>query len=192
LKIDDSCLAKLKGAEIPADEILGQGPRINVQVLIEALINCRRKAGFSCEDTGAFLAGIQSLCLVADLVIQTHQVGPASAEKYQFSVYDALIMSAALIAGCTTLWSEDMNDGLLVEEQLRIVNLYSWLQNGRQPRNRSVGWKNCKVVIIARASANPTSPPVQAAFSPKTAASWRVHVVCVRASPLAGHISPEA
>jgi predicted nucleic acid-binding protein len=108
-----------------AEGILGQGPRISVQVLNEALVNCRRKAGLSWEDTTAFLAGIQSLCVVEDLTIQTHQVGRALAEKYQLSVYDAMIVSAALIAGCTTLWSEDMHDGLLVEDQLRVVNPFS-------------------------------------------------------------------
>ena len=108
-----------------AEEILGQGPRISVQVLNEAMVNCRRKAGLSWEDTGAILEAIQSLCPVEDLTVQTHQVGRALAEKYQLSVYDAMIVSAALIAGCTTLWTEDMHDGLLVEDRLRIVNPFA-------------------------------------------------------------------
>lgn len=108
-----------------AEEILGQGPRISVQVLKEAMVNCRRKAGLSWEDTGAFLEGIKSLCPVEDLTIQTHQVGRALAEKYQLSVYDAMIVSAALLAGCTTLWTEDMHDGLLVEDWLRVVNPFA-------------------------------------------------------------------
>lgn len=108
-----------------AEDILRQGPRISVQVLNEAMVNCRRKAGLSWEETGAFLAGVQSLCQVEDLTVQTHLVGRALAEKYQLSVYDAMIVSAALIAGCTTLWSEDMHDGLLVEDQLRVVNPFT-------------------------------------------------------------------
>ena len=108
-----------------AEDILRQGPRISVQVLNEAMVNCRRKAGLSWEETGAFLAGVQSLCEVEDLSVQTHLVGRALAEKYQLSVYDAMIVSAALIAGCTTLWSEDMHDGLLVEDQLRVVNPFT-------------------------------------------------------------------
>ena len=108
-----------------AEDILGQGPRISVQVLNEAMVNCRRKAGLSWEETGAFLAGVQSLCEVEDLSVQTHLVGRALAEKYQLSVYDAMIVSAALIAGCTTLWSEDMHGGLLVEDQLRVVNPFT-------------------------------------------------------------------
>ena len=108
-----------------AEEFLGQGPRISVQVLNEAMVNCRRKAGLSWEETGAFLEGLKSLCPVEDLTVQTHQVGRALAEKYQLSVYDAMIVAAALIAGCTTLWTEDMHDGLLVEERLRIVNPFA-------------------------------------------------------------------
>ncbi|MDH4541825.1 PIN domain-containing protein [Sulfitobacter faviae] len=108
-----------------AEEILGQGPRISLQVLNEAMVNCRRKAGLSWEDTGAFLEGIKSLCPVEDLTIKTHQVGRALAAKYQLSVYDSMIVSAALIAGCTTLWTEDMHDGLLVEDRLRVVNPFA-------------------------------------------------------------------
>ncbi|MGQ3489369.1 PIN domain-containing protein [Roseovarius pacificus] len=108
-----------------AEEVLGQGPRISVQVLNEAMVNCRRKAGLSWEDTGAFIEGIRSLCPVEDLTVRTHQVGRALAEKYQLSVYDAMIVSAALIAGCTTLWTEDMHDGLLVEDQVRVFNPFA-------------------------------------------------------------------
>lgn len=108
-----------------AEAILGEGPRISVQVLNEALVNCRRKAGLSWEEASAFLVGIQSLCPVEELTLQTHEVGRALAERYGFSVYDAMIVSAALIAGCNTLWSEDMQDGLLVEGQLRLVNPFA-------------------------------------------------------------------
>ena len=108
-----------------AEAIVAQRPRISVQVLNEAMVNCRRKAGLSWDETGAFLAGVQSLCPVDDLTLQTHEVGRALAERYGFSVYDSMIVAAALIEGCTTLWTEDMQDGLLVEDQLRIVNPFA-------------------------------------------------------------------
>lgn len=108
-----------------AEAILGQGPRISVQVLNEAMVNCRRKAGLSWDETGTFLAGIQALCPVEDLTLQTHEVGRALAERYNFSVYDAMIVAAALRAGCTTLWTEDMHDGLVVEDRLRLVNPFA-------------------------------------------------------------------
>jgi len=108
-----------------AEEILGQGPRISVQVLNEALVNCRRKAGLSWDEANAFLGGVQTLCPIEDLTLRTHEVGRALAERYGFAVYDSMIVAAAMIAGCTTLWSEDMQDGLLVEGRLRIVNPFA-------------------------------------------------------------------
>jgi predicted nucleic acid-binding protein len=107
------------------EAMLGQGPRISVQVLNETLVNCRRKAELNWEDTATFLAGVRALCPVEDLTLQTHDVGRALAERYGFSVYDAMIVASALVAGCSTLWSEDMQDGLLVENQLRIVNPFA-------------------------------------------------------------------
>ncbi|MDD7973783.1 PIN domain-containing protein [Roseinatronobacter alkalisoli] len=105
-----------------AEAIIGQGPRISVQVLNEALVNCRRKAGLNWDEANAFLSGIQALCPVENLTVQTHEIGRALGERYSFSVYDSMVVASALLAGCTTLWTEDMQNGLLVESQLQIVN----------------------------------------------------------------------
>ncbi len=108
-----------------AEALLAQRPRISVQVLNEALVNCRRKAGMNWDETNEFLSGIRSLCLVEPLTLETHEVGRAIAERYTLSVYDAMIVAAALLAGCTTLYSEDMHTGLLVEGQLRVINPFA-------------------------------------------------------------------
>jgi len=108
-------------AEI-AEGLLARGGLISVQVLNEALVNCRRKAGMSWEEAGLFLDGIRQICRVADLTAETHDIGSALGARYGLSVYDAMIVAAALQGGCTTLWSEDMQDGLRIEDRLRIVN----------------------------------------------------------------------
>ena len=64
-----------------AEVVLGQGPRISVQVLNEALVNCRRKAGLGWEETSDFLAGVRALCPVEALTPQTHDVGRVLAER---------------------------------------------------------------------------------------------------------------
>jgi len=38
-----------------------------------------------------------------------------AAERYGLSVYDAMIVAAALLGGCKTLYSEDMQDGFLID-----------------------------------------------------------------------------
>jgi len=43
-------------------------------------------------------------------------------ERYGLSIFDAMIAASALHADCDTLWSEDMQDGMTLENRLRIVN----------------------------------------------------------------------
>lgn len=44
------------------------------------------------------------------------------ADKWQYLFYDSLVISAALSCNCKTLYSEDMQDGQLIEDELTIVN----------------------------------------------------------------------
>ena len=43
-------------------------------------------------------------------------------EKYDFQVFDGIIIAAALEADCDILYSEDMQDGQIIEDKLKIVN----------------------------------------------------------------------
>ncbi len=105
-----------------AEKILMKGGVVSVQVLNEALVSCIRKAGLSWNDAGLFLEGVRQLCSVCDLTSETHDIGQALGERYMISVYDAMIVAAALQSGCAILYSEDMQNGLVVEGRLRIVN----------------------------------------------------------------------
>jgi predicted nucleic acid-binding protein len=46
----------------------------------------------------------------------------AIAERYQYKFYDALIVASALEARCTILYSEDMQDGHVIDGRLTIRN----------------------------------------------------------------------
>jgi predicted nucleic acid-binding protein len=71
------------------------------------------------------LALIRSVCPAVPLTIETHDRGRHVAERYGLSVYDAMIVAAALLGGCETLYSADMQDGLLIDDQLRICNPFT-------------------------------------------------------------------
>lgn len=71
------------------------------------------------------LALIRSVCSVVPLTIETHDRGRGIAERYGMSVYDAMIAAAALLGECKILYSEDMQDGLLIDQQLRICNPFT-------------------------------------------------------------------
>jgi predicted nucleic acid-binding protein len=45
-------------------------------------------------------------------------------DRYSISYYDALMVVAALEANCKYLISEDMQDGLIIDNKLQIVNIY--------------------------------------------------------------------
>ena len=105
-----------------AEAVLRAGGLISVQVLNEIANVALRKIGMSWAETNHFLALIRSLCAVESLTVETHDRGRDVAERCGLSVYDAMIVTAALLAGCTVLYSEDMQNGLVVDKQLRVAN----------------------------------------------------------------------
>jgi len=105
-----------------AEQLVGDGGAISVQVLNEAANVARRKMGLSWPDTHAFLSMVRDLLPVHPLTVEIHESGLTLAERYGLSIYDAMIAASALGADCDRLWSEDMQDGMAIESRLRIVN----------------------------------------------------------------------
>ncbi|MBP0582259.1 PIN domain-containing protein [Labrys sp. LIt4] len=105
-----------------AEELLLTGGTISVQVLNEIANVTRRKLTMSWQETRQFLSPLRSLLQVIPNTVEIHETGIDLAERYKLSVYDAMIVAAALINDCDRLWSEDMQNGLFVEGRLRIVN----------------------------------------------------------------------
>jgi predicted nucleic acid-binding protein len=105
-----------------AERLISAGGIISVQVLNEIANVARRKMGMSWTQTRAFLSTIRGLLPVQMLTIEVHGAGLVVAERYGLSVYDAMIAASALHADCDTLWSEDMQDGLVLDGRLRIIN----------------------------------------------------------------------
>jgi predicted nucleic acid-binding protein len=105
-----------------AQELVAEGGTISVQVLNEIANVSRRKMGLSWAETRNLLATIRGLLKVEPITIEVHEIGISLAERYQLSVYDSMIISAALSAECDTLLSEDLQDGLLISGKLRVHN----------------------------------------------------------------------
>lgn len=98
---------------------------LSVQVFNEFANVARRKMGFDWVEVRDFLAIVRALVVVVPVGLETHDEGLRLCERYRLSIYDAMIVSAALLAQCDTLWSEDMQDGLVVEERLTIRNPFA-------------------------------------------------------------------
>jgi predicted nucleic acid-binding protein len=103
-----------------AEEILGKGGVISVQVLNEFASVASRKHRMTYPEIREALDILRAVCKVVPLTVDIHEDGLAVAERYGLSVYDALIVAAALKAGCGVLYSEDMQDGQTIENRLVI------------------------------------------------------------------------
>lgn len=127
--IDSNVLLYLLSADAAkadlAESIVEAGGIISVQVLNEIANVTRRKLNMSWKETNEVLALVRSLCPVEPLTIETHDRGRLIAERYGLAVYDAMIVASALLAGCETVYSEDMQNGLVIDRKLRIRNPFA-------------------------------------------------------------------
>ena len=105
-----------------AEELLALGGTISVQVLNEFVAVASRKLRMPLIEIREVLTQIRAVCAVASVTIEPHERALRVAERYGLSIYDALIVSSALLAGCKTLHSEDLQDGQVIERQLTIRN----------------------------------------------------------------------
>lgn len=106
-----------------AEELLAKGCTVGVQGLNEFANVARRKLGMNWEEIGAAISIIRTLCpRILPLDAETHAEALVQAQRNNLSFYDALVVAAALRANCTTLWSEDMQHGRVIDGQLRIAN----------------------------------------------------------------------
>ena len=105
-----------------AEELLAMGGMISVQVLNEIASVASRKLKMSWPEINEVLTQVRTVCAVQPLSIANHERAVSVAERYRLSLYDAMIVAAALLAGCKTLYSEDMQGGQVIERQITIRN----------------------------------------------------------------------
>ncbi|MDO9092190.1 MAG: PIN domain-containing protein [Rubrivivax sp.] len=105
-----------------AEELLAGGGTVSVQVLNEFASVASRKLHMPWDEIREVLAQVRVVCVVEPMGLETHDAALRVAQRYGLSIYDALIVAAALLAGCKTLQSEDMQDGQLIEGKLTIRN----------------------------------------------------------------------
>jgi len=94
-----------------AKDLLAAGGVVSVQVLNEFANVASKKYRVGWGPIREVLGTIKALCRVDPLSIEGHERGIAVAETYRLNVYDGLIIAAALLGGCITLYSEHMQDG---------------------------------------------------------------------------------
>lgn len=106
-----------------ATSLIEDGAVVSVQCLDEFCSVALRKLKMTWETVDVARDQLITVAeLVVPLTLDTHFLGLLLAQRYSLSVYDGMIVSAALQAGCETLWSEDMQDGLVIGGRMTISN----------------------------------------------------------------------
>jgi predicted nucleic acid-binding protein len=106
-----------------AQQLLAHGGIVSVQVLNEFVMVARRKMRMPWEDVVEALAAIRILFpSPVAIAVETHEAALRIAQQHGYGIYDAIIVAAALGAKCSTLYSEDLQDGQVIDEQLTIQN----------------------------------------------------------------------
>lgn len=105
-----------------AEKTLSLGGVVGVQVLNEFADVATRKFKMGWDLVEQYLSVIDALCgRAVPMTVETHEEAIEISKQYGYRIYDSLILAAAAQAGCTTVYSEDMQHGQTIGK-LTIVN----------------------------------------------------------------------
>jgi predicted nucleic acid-binding protein len=113
-----------------AEALVASGGVVSVQVLNEFASIASKKLAMRIQEIQEVLSTIRAICAVVPLDVETHELGLDVAERQRLSIYDAMIVAAALRSGCRILYTEDLNDGHMID-RLTIRNPF--VASGRRP-----------------------------------------------------------
>ena len=98
-----------------AEDLIGRGGVISVQVLNEFASVASRKNAMPPREIREVLSAVRAACSVVALSLETHELALELLERFHLSFYDAVIVAAARLASCRILYSEDLQDGQSIE-----------------------------------------------------------------------------
>jgi predicted nucleic acid-binding protein len=97
-----------------AETLVASGGIVSVQVLNEFASVATRKLHMHIPEVREILRTVRRLCTVHALSVESHDQGLEVADRYQLSVFDAMIVASAHQAGCKSLYTEDLQDGMAI------------------------------------------------------------------------------
>ena len=116
-------LAENDPREAAAARLLAAGGTISVQVLNEFAAVARRKMRLSWPEVEQALDAIRALCRPPlPITLATHAAALGIADRLGYRFYDSMTIASTLEANCATLFSEDMQNGQVIEGKLTIRN----------------------------------------------------------------------
>jgi len=105
--------------------LMRRHPVISIQVVNEFLNVLTGKQRVPRDVANRYARILLRRCQVVPVTAQVVETALQIGESYQCSHWDALIIAAALLAGCNTLYSEDLQDGQVFEGRLTVRNPFA-------------------------------------------------------------------
>lgn len=101
---------------------LGSAQTLSLQVLNEYAHVARRKQKRSPEEIAEVTRGFRENFEIRPITMELHDEALVLCGRYGYGFFDSLLIATALEAGCTTLYSEDLQHRQLIDKRLRIIN----------------------------------------------------------------------
>lgn len=95
---------------------------ISTQVINELSVNLIKKAKFDETQIKTVIQSLYNRCQVLEFDLKILESASDLRKQYNFSFWDSLIVASALAGSAAFLYSEDMQDGLIVSRQVNIIN----------------------------------------------------------------------
>jgi predicted nucleic acid-binding protein len=95
----------------------------STQAINEFCNVCIKKWYLTATETACAVNEISLFCKVYWVYNSTIKKALQLNEKYRYSYYDCLMLASAIENGCDKVFSEDMQDGQIIEDRLRIINI---------------------------------------------------------------------
>jgi predicted nucleic acid-binding protein len=120
-KVDDGSDKHIKCHSLLTAVLVGSELVVSAQMLNEYYVNALKKNIIPAEiqnTVNQFISDFEIVPLTKELVPETHRI----CNRYQFSYWDSNIVAAALEAKCKILYTEDLQDGQVIDNTLAIIN----------------------------------------------------------------------
>lgn len=105
-----------------SETLLTKRPLVSSQVISEYLNVTKRLLKLPKNETFERCGNVFAKCDIDPMSQATIATGLFLLNKYDFQLFDALVVASALQSGCSVLYSEDLHHNLLVESCLTIIN----------------------------------------------------------------------
>jgi len=127
--LDTNILIYLEGNDSAkrsiSENLLSFAPVIPSQVVTEFLNVTRRLRNISKLQAMNEASALFADCRIAPIQNSTIDLAISLIQKYDFQLFDSLIVALALESECKILYTEDMQHGLLVNKKLQIINPFA-------------------------------------------------------------------